>query len=137
MIKFLNSVFISRKILPVCFLVWLCLQIPGANAASTKVRFWYFSNRACSDCQLIKQEFLPKIFAKYQNQLEMKTMELASIENFQLLLNLEKQMRRKLPKTPPLIIMGDDVLEGEAVIRSQLEPTINKYLKTGGTEWPL
>lgn len=131
-----NRVFSSRKILLLCCLIGLWLLIPWANANNAKVQLLYFSNRTCPDCQLLKKEFLPKIRAQFQNHLEIKTVELASIEDFKLLLKLEKRMGRKLPKTPPFIIVGKDVLEGEGAIRNGLEPIINQYLKTGGIEWP-
>lgn len=137
MIKIIDQVFIRRHILRVCCLVFLWTNISWVNADNGKVKILFFYTRTCPECRFIKNKFLPKISEKYQNRLEMKIFEITSLENFKLLINLEKSFGRKINKTPPLMIAGDDVLEGETAIRDKLEQTINKYLKTGGTKWPI
>jgi hypothetical protein len=137
MIKIIDQVFIRRYILRVCCLVFLWANISWVNADNGKVKILLFYTRTCPECRFIKNKFLPKICEKYQNRLEMKTFEITSLENFKLLINLEKSFGRKINKTPPLMIAGNDVLEGETAIRDKLEQTINKYLKTGGTKWPI
>jgi cytochrome c biogenesis protein CcdA len=136
MMRIINQAFLRRKLLQICCLVLLWVNIPWANADNGKVKILFFYTRTCPECQFIKDEFLPKIIGKYQHQLESKSFEITSVENFELLIDLEKSFGRKINKTPPLMIVGDDVLEGESAIQTMLKQTINKHLKSGGTEWP-
>lgn len=131
-----NQGWMRRSIFVAGWLMLLSVLMPYCYGVNVKVRILYFSNRGCPDCQAIKTEVFPEILAQHQNQLELRTLELSSINNFKRLLNLEKKLQRKIDKTPPLIIVGHEVLEGETAIRTQLEPIIAKYLKVGGTQWP-
>jgi len=107
-----------------------------SNAASGKVRICYFYEATCHNCIEIKEQFLPKIQRKFQNKLEIKFLEVTNLKNFEFLLDLEKAFKRKINKTPPLIIIGNDVMEGKTLIIRQLEPVIEKYLAAGGCDWP-
>lgn len=117
-------------------LSYLSATLAISNAAVSKVRIFYFYAATCNKCTWIKEQFLPKVQRKFQNKLEIKFLEVTDLKNFGLLLDLEKAYQRKIEKTPPLIIIGNDVLEGKTVIMHQLEPVIQKYLETGGCDWP-
>lgn len=112
------------------------ITAPVLNAASAKVRILYFYSATCKKCIWTKEQFLPRIQQKYQNQLEIKFLEITELKNFDLLLTLEKGYHRKINKTPPLIIAGNNVLEGQSAIVRQLEPVIKTCLAAGGCDWP-
>lgn len=102
-----------------------------------KVKALFFYSQSCPDCRFIKDEFLPGLKRNYQGRLEIKSIEISSVKNFEILLRLEKNLGRRIDKTPPLIIIGADVLEGEASIQARMEGVINKYLArdSRGANW--
>ncbi|HEX3043970.1 MAG TPA: hypothetical protein VHY08_04375 [Bacillota bacterium] len=114
----------------ITFLVYSAdIGAAGIGAADTgKIKALFFYSQSCIDCRFIKDEFLPGIKRKYQGRLEIKSYEIASVENFEILLKLEKNLKRKINKTPPLIIIGAEVMEGEESIQAEMEGAITKYL---------
>lgn len=92
----------------------------------------FFYSEGCKSCREIKEEVLPALQQKYGRNLKIKSLEISSISNFELLLNLERRAGRKIDKTPPLIFVGQDVLEGDAAIRERLADLIGKYQRQGG-----
>lgn len=73
---------------------------------------------------------------KYGRNLEIKDLEISSLPNFELLLKLERQAGQRIDKTPPLILIGQDILEGGTAIRESLDDLIEKYQELGGTDLP-
>jgi len=79
---------------------------------------------------------LPVLRQKYGPKLEIKELEISSLPNFELLLKLEGQAGRSIDKTPPLIFIGQDILEGALAIREDLDGLIGKYQARGGSDFP-
>ncbi len=104
-------------------------------AAKGTVRLFFFYSEGCESCREIKTEVLPLLQQKYGQNLEIKSLEISSISNYELLLKLERQSGRKINKTPPLIFIGQDVLAGATVIRENLDVTIRKYQHLGKTNF--
>jgi cytochrome c biogenesis protein CcdA len=119
-------------------LLFFCLlfTLPTITANDGKVRVYFFFSESCEECRFVKEIFLPQMQQKYQGILEVKPFEISSIENFEMLLALEKNYHRKIDKTPPLMLIGEDVLEGKDKIQAQLEQVIEKYRQSGGCDWP-
>ncbi|MCL6591226.1 MAG: hypothetical protein K6U80_14890 [Firmicutes bacterium] len=105
-----------------------------ARDGSRTIPAIFFYSQTCPDCRLIQDEFLPELRRKYQGQLEIKPFEITSEENFEFLLKLEKKLGRKINKTPPLIIIGSSVLQGEKSIRAKMEAVIAKRLAAKGKD---
>lgn len=100
------------------------------------VRLFFFYSESCKDCQEVKTQVLPLLQDKYGLKLEIIELEISSLPNFELLLKLERQAGRRIDKTPPLILIGQDILEGAAAIRESLDDIIRKYQAQGGTDFP-
>ncbi|NLY76121.1 MAG: hypothetical protein GX075_12610 [Firmicutes bacterium] len=117
----------------------LFIMFSGASLASVavgKARLFFFYSEDCKSCQLIKHEILPPLIQKYGQNLEIRYLEISSPPNFELLLKLERESGKRINKTPPLIMIGNDVLEGAAAIRERLDQTILKYYLQGGVDFP-
>ena len=100
------------------------------------VRLFFFYSEGCKACQEVKTDVLPLLQDKYGLKLEIIELEISSIPNFELLLKLERQAGRSIDKTPPLILIGQDILEGGTAIRESLDDLIEKYQELGGTDLP-
>lgn len=105
-------------------------------AAVEPVRLFFFYSEGCQSCREIKEEVLPALQQKYGRNLEIRSLKISSISNFKLLLNLERLAGRKIDKTPPLVFIGRDVLEGAGAIRERLDEMIGIYQRQGGVDYP-
>ncbi len=106
------------------------LAVPGV------VRLLFFYSEGCKDCQEVKTQVLPLLQDKYGLNLEIKELAISSLPNFELLLKLEREAGQRIDKTPPLILIGQDVLEGGTAIRESLDGLIGRYQAQGGTDLP-
>jgi len=104
-------------------------------AAVEPVRLFFFYSEGCKSCREIKEEVLPGLQQKYGRSLEIRSLEISSISNFKLLLNLERLAGRKIDKTPPLVFIGRDVLEGAGAIRERLDDLIETYQRQGEVDY--
>ncbi len=124
----------TLKGLLLCVAILLIMSV--SFAAPGVVRLLFFHSKGCDSCREIKTEVLPVLQEKYGRDLEVKSLEIGSISNFELLLKLEEQAGRKINKTPPLIFIGKDVLAGATAIRENLDLMIGKYQRQGGIGFP-
>ena len=120
----------KQKIL-VVFLMAI-LFVSASFAGTVKFIFIYSPN--CNECREIKNDYLPSIINKFPS-IEYKYLDIHLIENFNLLIQLEKKFG-DLKKPPPAIFIGKKVLEGKDQIKKQLEPAILNYTKSNGCDWP-
>lgn len=104
-------------------------------AAVKPIRLFFFYSEGCKSCREIKEEVLPGLQQKYGRSLEIRSLEISSISNFKLLLNLERLAGRKIDKTPPLVFIGRDVLEGAGAIRERLDDLIETYQRQGEVDY--
>ena len=104
-------------------------------AAAEPVRLFFFYSEGCKSCREIKEEVLPGLQQKYGRSLEIRSLEISSISNFKLLLNLERLSGRKIDKTPPLVFIGRDVLEGAGAIRERLDDLIETHQRQGEVDY--
>lgn len=115
----------------------LYLIISQATLADTgTVRLFFFHAEGCDSCREIKTRVLSALQQKYGRNLEIKALEISSLPNFELLLKLERRAGRRIDKTPPLILIGQDILEGATAIWENLDDLIEKYQALGGTDFP-
>lgn len=112
----------------ICLL--LCFLISQSlGFASPKVQIQYFYSPYCHLCQTIKENFLPKLLSQYDEEVTVTYYDVTTVEDFQTLLTLEKSLGRTINKTPPLMIIGTDTLEGNQAIQKNLQKTIEKHLQ--------
>jgi cytochrome c biogenesis protein CcdA len=98
-------------------------------------RMLVFYSETCSHCQVIVNDFLPPLKAKYGAQLEYTLIELSNSVNLQALVALEKAYGVSPNQaTIPEIFLGRDVFLGQEVIQQELEKTLQEYLAKGGVD---
>lgn len=118
------------------FPVIILLASQTIFAAVKPVRLFFFYSEGCKSCREIKEEVIPALQQKHGRNLEIRSLEISSISNYKLLLNLERLAGRKIDKTPPLVFIGGDVLEGAGAIRERLDDLIGEYRRQGGVDYP-
>lgn len=113
-------------------IVLLIIVYTSTLAATEPLHLRFFYADSCKQCQYLKIKFLPQIIAKYGQKIMIDDHELTTVENYQLLLDYEDQIGRAINKTPPLMILNDQVFEGKQQIEERLETLIIHQLDTGG-----
>jgi hypothetical protein len=76
------------------------------------VSLFYYSG--CFSCVDLKKNIFPKYEKKYGVEFELTEYMVDSEDNYKLLLSLEKKFNKSVNKIPVLVI-GEDILEGEQV----------------------
>ena len=71
---------IKRIYIWFCFIVLIWTVVPPTGAGTGKVKAFFFYAQTCPDCRVIKDEFLPGFKQKYQDRVEIKSFEIASID---------------------------------------------------------
>ncbi len=113
--------------------LWLAAFLPVR--ADGVVRMFYFYSPECSHCQTVAAEVLPGIRERFGSRLEMRMFDGREPHNFQLLIALEERYGVKEGAFPEAFV-GSTVLIGEAAMRNDLAPTIERYLAAGGVDFP-
>lgn len=109
-----------------------------SQAGGPLVRFLFFYSEDCPHCQAVIQEVLTPLQEKYGTQLEVRSIEISTAENYEWLLDMEAAYRIPADQVSiPEIFIGDTALIGEAEIRARLDETIARYLAAGGVDYPL
>jgi cytochrome c biogenesis protein CcdA/predicted DsbA family dithiol-disulfide isomerase len=106
---------------------------PTASAAV--VHMYYFFDPTCDICATVHREVLDPLVAEYGDRLAVEERSVADRSNFAMLLDLEQQLEAPVSSIPEVII-GRDVLAGDAQIRARLRERIDYHLAQGGVELP-
>jgi uncharacterized membrane protein len=96
--------------------------------------FWMES---CGHCHYILDQVLPELQGKYGHQLEIRLIELVSIDEVNLLYQTAENF--DIPKEDvgvPFLVIGEHVLSGSVEIPQKLPGLIEAYLSTGGVSLP-
>lgn len=110
-------------------------QLPDSGYGIVKaVLFWM---DGCPHCHEVLDNVLPPIQDEYGEQLEIKLIELVGAKEVDALYKLAES--RGIPKekvSVPFLVIGEDTLIGSQQIPAELPGLIEKYLKSGGVDWP-
>jgi MFS family permease/glutaredoxin-related protein len=108
-------------------------------AQSAVVRFYLFYGETCPHCHDVMDNYLPRVYAKYGDQVEYEYLEVyESVDTYLKMLGLEQKLgvpEDRVGMVPALVI-GDKVLVGGAEIPAKLESYIDEYLAQGGVDFP-
>ena len=124
----------------VCILL-LALLLAACGTSGTPagpvVRFTLFYSTQCPHCHEIMENYLPKVYDKYGDQLEHQYLEVYQGNNGQIMLALEEKLGVPADNRGgvPALIIGDQVLVGEKEIPDRLEGLIDRYLAQGGVDY--
>jgi cytochrome c biogenesis protein CcdA len=118
-------------------LIILALLAGITAAAQPVVRALFFYSPNCPHCHLVIDEFLPLLFDKYGDQLEIAFIDISSPTNYQGLLMLEAAYGIDSSQAGvPEMFIGDYVLMGSIEIPEKLEGIVQEYLAKGGVDYP-
>ena len=110
-------------------------NIQPVQAAEAVVRAVMFWEAGCSACERVRQEVLPPLQAKYGASLEIRQVELVTVEDIDRLYRVGAAYGlAKGEVGVPLLVVGDEVLVGVAPIRDRLPGLVDEYLAAGGVE---
>lgn len=100
------------------------------------VYLYYFYDRLCDDCLVVKAEVLDPLAEHYGAHLVIDARDIeGSISDYQLMRSLERMHGMEVGAMPEIFI-GDEILLGEADIRDNLADLIEKYGQQGGVALP-
>jgi len=113
------------------------ISAPVLKAQSPVVHAVLFYSSECPDCQAIINDFLPQIQRQFGAQFDITMLDIGQADNYQWLVALEKEYGvPEQAATIPEVFIGDQVLVGADEIREQLADLIEKYLSSGGVDYP-
>jgi thiol-disulfide isomerase/thioredoxin len=115
-------------------LIMLSLLAPVVGAEQPVVRFFVFEAQDCEHCQAVREQVLVPLQEKYGPQVEIKGFDIGAMENYEVMVRLEKQYGVSGLAIPQIFI-GDKVLVGEEEIREQLGDLVDQYLAAGGCDY--
>lgn len=129
-----------HKIALTSILVLLCglLVVPAVQAqANPVVRGYLFYSATCDDCQRVRQEVIPPLYREFGQQLQFMAIEVSDQANYQWWLACHKAYGvADADADVPMLLLGDDVLIGEAAIETGARALVQKYLDQGGVDYP-
>jgi uncharacterized membrane protein len=139
----LNREYKMRKYLIILFILLLVLGIP-TSARSTPlqserpvVHIVLFWSNNCSYCSQVLTNTLPTLQEKYNSQLSILLIELATAEDIDHLYTLGSALGlTKEQVSVPFLLIDRTVLIGTNDIHDKVPDLIEKYLSTGGLEYP-
>jgi cytochrome c biogenesis protein CcdA/thiol-disulfide isomerase/thioredoxin len=115
---------------------------PGGPFRPT-VRFMFFYSPTCPHCSEIEENLLPKIEAKYGDQVQWVSYDRSDEINYRALLILGELtgLPQEARGAVPLVFLGDQYtiyarFLGGIEIDAFLEQSIDWYIQVGGAEWP-
>jgi cytochrome c biogenesis protein CcdA len=122
-----------KKIFAFLFLtagILLNTSVPISRAADTPLpTMLFFYSETCEHCLRVSEDFLPGFLGKYGSRIDFVRLEVSSPGVLDSLYALESRVR--VPETgkeyPAIYFMGS-MLEGETLIRLQLESMLERYI---------
>ena len=116
-----------------CLVPALLIYItPQVSFSKDVVRFYFFYSEESGGLKF-QEEFITPLSKKYP--MEIQSFSLNQLSNYNLLARYEKELKEE-GNEPPVVIIGDKILGGEAKIRKDLEGLVKSYSEKGGTPWP-
>ena len=124
-------------VLAVLGLVWHSAGLLAAAQGGPTVRIIYFHSPECAHCQEVIEEVLQPLQTDCGDQLEIKMVDIAEPQNYELLVATEEffNVSSEERGLPTLVIDGQ-VMIGEDEIRNELPCMMDPCLLAGGTSWP-
>ena len=100
-------------------------------------RWILFYSESCPHCHEVMENYLPKVYQKYGNQVEHREIEVSQTDNYQTMLGVETMLgvSEDMQGSVPALVIGDKVLIGGLDIPEQLEGLIDQYLAQGGVDY--
>lgn len=118
-------------------IVFLSTSAVGILADEPVVRAVIFWMNGCMHCHYVLQNVLPPLQDQYGEQLEIKYIELVTIEEVDLIYAVaEAYGIDENGVVVPFLIIGDKVLTGSDEVEQRLPGLIEKHMEAGGVDYP-
>ncbi|MGQ9584774.1 MAG: hypothetical protein ACUVXG_05185 [Anaerolineae bacterium] len=122
--------------LALAFLLGVAFCTP-AVAQQIRVRAVLFWSQTCPHCHVVLEQTLPPLQAQYGHRLEVQTIEISDPAHYELWLRaIEAFHVPRERQGVPMLFIGDAVLVGSWEIPQLLPGLIEKYLASGGVDYP-
>jgi uncharacterized membrane protein len=126
------------KLLWIIWLAGLCAVLWGVQpvwAADPVVRAVMFWEAGCWACERVRQEVLPPLQEKYGARLELKLIEVVTVEDIENLYRVGAAYGlEKAQVGVPLLVVGGTALVGVTLIQDRLPGLVDEYLAAGGID---
>jgi thiol-disulfide isomerase/thioredoxin len=108
---------------------------PPSSAPSVRaVLYW---SEECGHCEDLREGVLPQFQKKYSAQLEVRLVEVVSLEDISAFYDVAQGYGFARGKAAvPFLLIGDHALMGTAQIEAELPGLVDAYLAAGGSDWP-
>ncbi len=127
-----------KRLVPIllCLSMVLLSWPTGVVLAQEPVaRFFVFEAQECEHCQAVREEVLAPLKAGYGDRIELKIFDIGAMENYEVMVRLEKEYGVSGLAIPQVFI-GDTALVGEEEIGGQLQALVDECLVAGGCDFP-
>ena len=133
--KFMKNKPIKILFLIILIILFLNLIQTSGFSQQVVVKFYVFSSPECENCKEFENEYLPKMFEKYEQKIEVKILDVLNQEEYLLWNRFSEKLNYSDPLLPTVVV-DDVMLSGLDEIETRLEVEIDRILKEGGCEFP-
>lgn len=133
--KFMKNKPIKILFLAISIILFLNLIQTSGFSQQVVVKFYVFSSPECEYCEEFENEYLPKMFEKYGEKIEVKILDVNDAENYELWYKFCERFNISEALLPTVVI-DDVMLSGLEDIDVRLEVEIDRILKEGGCDFP-
>ena len=113
-------------------LVLLIFTTPQLTLSKDPVRIYFFYSEESGGLKP-EEVLITPLSKKYP--IEVKPLSVNQLNNYDLLTKFERQLKGE-GLDLPIVVIGNNILGGEANIRRDLEGLVKSYSEKGGTPWP-
>ncbi len=121
-------------LLSLCILSLLCFPVV-TSADQPVARFFVFHAQDCAHCRAVEEGVLTPLSEEYGEQIEIKFFDIGALENYEVMVRLEREYGVSGLAIPQIFI-ADQVVVGEEQIQDQLRELIEECLAAGGCDFP-
>ncbi len=116
-----------------CFILFvIVLTCAQVSFSKDTVKLYFFYSEKMGGLK-IEKEVIKPLSQKYP--LEIQSLSVDQLKNYDLLIKFEKEWKVKESEIP-VVIIGNRILGGESEIKRDLEGLVKLYAEKGGTPWP-
>ena len=126
------------KLLFLAILIALFLNLFQTTGFGQKAvaRFYVFTSPDCEYCEELGEKYLPELFKKYGEKIEVKILDVLNEGEYLLWNKFSEKFNYPNPLLPTIVI-NDVMLSGLDEIENKFESEIDRIIKEGGCEFPV
>ncbi|MGE5197144.1 MAG: hypothetical protein ACM3IL_01400, partial [Deltaproteobacteria bacterium] len=130
----MKKITVYRAILPAMILIAAASFAYGQGGAPALRRLIVFHSPQCHRCIETKNNIMPGIEKKFAGKILVEYLDIENVENYKLLLGLEKSLGMSISSALPVFYFEGSLLSGEGKIGDRLTLFISRSLKLKAKE---